>query len=55
MNARELVESQGRKPVLGWAQEREIDLKKTDVRETWRKVTGWRPPRIKVTKLRRAA
>jgi hypothetical protein len=55
MNARELIESQGRKPALGWAQERVIDLKKTDVRETWRVVTGWRPPRIKLTKLRRAA
>lgn len=55
MNAKELIESQGRKPALGWAQEREIDLKKADVQETWKRVTGWRPPKVKITKLRRAA
>ena len=55
MNAKELIESQGRKPALGWAQEREIDLKSADVQSTWRKVAGWRPPKIKASKLRRAA
>jgi hypothetical protein len=38
MNAREIIESQGRKPVLGWAQDRKIDLKQTDIRKTWRRV-----------------
>jgi hypothetical protein len=38
MNAREIIESQGRKPVLGWAQDRKIDLKQTDVKRTWRRV-----------------
>jgi hypothetical protein len=55
VNAKELIESQGRKPALGWAQERQIDLKRADVQETWKRVTGWRPTKVKVAKLRRAA
>lgn len=35
---RELIEQAGRAPVLGWAQTRKVNLRKTDIRATWRKV-----------------
>ncbi len=37
MTPRQLIESQGRKPVLGWIDQRRkpLDLNSTDVRQTW--------------------
>jgi hypothetical protein len=37
MTARELIESRGRKPVLGWCDNRvrPVNLRHTDIRETW--------------------
>lgn len=38
MNARELIESQGRAPILGWLEGRKIDLRTTDVRKTFARI-----------------
>jgi hypothetical protein len=38
MSVREQIEKAGRAPVLGWAQDRQIDLRSTDVRKTWERV-----------------
>lgn len=38
MTAKEQMEQAGRAPILGWAQDRKIDLRRTDIRKTIRKV-----------------
>lgn len=38
LTARERIEQEGRAPVLGWAQDRKIDLRKTDIRKTFKAV-----------------
>ena len=37
MTPRQLIESQGRKPVLGWIDQRRkpVDLRVTDIKRTW--------------------
>jgi hypothetical protein len=38
VSVREQIEQAGRAPVLGWAQNRRVDLKHTDVRKTWDRI-----------------
>lgn len=41
-SARERIEKAGRAPILGWAQDRKINLLKTDVRETFKQILAAR-------------